>query len=119
MKQTTRKPVTAAARLNEGLNAARKQLTQVEKEIVTEARKQRRSLEKVLARVRSGADLKRLETRITSTATELQSRVLAMPREVLGALGVATSDDVAKLAKTMTKLSKRVDELSKARTGLS
>ena len=44
---TPKKPVTAVAaeRLTEGLGAARKQLLQVEKEIVTEAKKQRKSLE--------------------------------------------------------------------------
>ncbi len=117
MKQTPKKAVTAVAaeRLTEGLGVARKQLLQVEKDIVTEAKKQRRSLEKMLARVRSGDDLKVLEKRIATTATDLQKRVRTMPREVLGALGVATSDDVAKLSKNLTKLSKRVEDLSKAR----
>jgi hypothetical protein len=32
---------------------------------------------------------------------------------VLGALGVATSDDLQKLTKSLTKLSKRVDDLAK------
>jgi uncharacterized protein YukE len=115
MKPTPRKPVTAvaAARLNEGLSAAKKQLTQVEKDVVSEAKKQRKSLEKLLARVRSGQELKQLEKRIASTATQLQSRVKTMPREVLGALGVATSDDVQKLTRNLTKLTKRVDELAK------
>ncbi|MBE2253530.1 MAG: hypothetical protein IAE78_28640 [Myxococcus sp.] len=116
MKPTPKKPVTAAAaqRLNEGLGAAKKQLAAVEKEIVTEARKQRKSIEKVLARVRSGDDLKQLEKRIATTATGLQKRVRLMPREVLSVLGVATSDDMAKLSRNLTKLSKRVDALSKA-----
>jgi hypothetical protein len=118
MKPTPKKPVTAVAaqRLNEGLTAAKKQLTQVEKDIVSEAKKQRKSLEKVLARVRSGQDLKGLEKRITSTATDLQKSVKSMPREVLGALGVATSDDLQKLTKSLTKLSKRVDDLAKRQT---
>jgi len=71
--------------------------------------------EKMLARVRSGDDLKVIEKRIATTATDLQRRVRTMPREVLGALGVATSDDVARLSKNLTKLSKRVEDLSKAR----
>ena len=50
MKTASRKPVTAVAaqRLNEGLEAAKKQLADVEKDIVTEAKKQRKSIEKVL-----------------------------------------------------------------------
>jgi hypothetical protein len=70
MKTATKKPVTvvAAQRLNEGLEAAKKQLADVEKDIVTEAKKQRKSIEKVLTRVRSGNDLKQLEKRIASTA---------------------------------------------------
>ena len=121
MKTTPKKPVTAVAaqRLNEGLEAAKKQLTDVEKEIVTEAKKQRKSIERVLARVRSGNDLKKLEKRVASTATDLRKRVLLMPREVMSALGVATSDDMAKLTKNLTRLAKRVDELSKSRQTLS
>jgi polyhydroxyalkanoate synthesis regulator phasin len=117
MKPTPKKPVTvvAAQRLNEGLGVARKQLANVEKEIVTEARKQRKSIEKVLARVRSGSDLKQFERRITTTATDLRKRVMLMPREVMSALGVATSDDMAKLTRNLSKLSKRVDELAKSR----
>jgi polyhydroxyalkanoate synthesis regulator phasin len=38
-----------------------------------------------------------------------------MPRDVMNALGVATSDDMAKLTKNLTKLTKRVDELAKSR----
>lgn len=115
---TPKKAVTvvAAERFTEGLGAARKQLLQVEKEIVTEARKQRKSLEQVLDRVRSRKDLKILEKRITTTATDLQKRIQTMPREVLGALGVATSDDVAKLSKNLTRLTKRVDELTRKQT---
>lgn len=115
---TPKKPVTAVAaeRLTEGLGAARKQLLQVEKEIVTEAKKQRKSLEQVLDRVRSRKDLKILEKRIASTATDLQKRIHSMPREMLGALGVATSDDVAKLSKNLTRLTKRVDDLTKRQT---
>jgi hypothetical protein len=115
MKQAPKKPVTAVAaeRLNESLSAAKKQLNQVEKDVVSEAKKQRRSLEKLLARVRSRQDLKVLEKRIATTATELQTRVKTMPREVLGVLGVATSDDVQKLTRNLSRLTKRVDELAK------
>jgi len=121
MKPTTKKPVTAVAaqRLTEGLEAAKKQLHDVEKDIMTEAKKQRKSIEKVLTRVRSGNDLKHLEKRIASTATDLRKRVLLMPREVMNALGVATSDDMAKLTKNLTRLAKRVDELAKSRQTFS
>ncbi len=118
MKPTPKKPAVtavAAQRLTEGLEAAKQQLVDVEKEIVTEARKQRKSIEKVLTRVRRGNDLKQLEKRIASTATDLRKRVLMMPRDVMNALGVATSDDMAKLTKNLTKLTKRVDELAKSR----
>lgn len=116
MKPTTKKPVTAVAaeRLTEGLETARKQLIQVEKDIVSEAKKQRKSLEKVLERVRSRRDLKDFEKRITVTAADLQKRIQTMPREVLHTLGVATSDDFAKLTKNLTRLTKRVDELAKS-----
>lgn len=116
MKPTPKKAVTTVAteRLTEGLDAARKQLLQVEKEIVSEARKQRKSIEKVLARVRSRSDLKQLEQRIASTATDLQKRARTMPREVLGALGVATSDDLARLNKNLSRLARRVDALQKS-----
>lgn len=112
---TPKKPVTAVAaeRFTEGLGAARKQLLQVEKDIVAEAKKQRKSLEQVLDRVRSRRDLKILEKRISTTATDLQKRIQTMPREVLHTLGVATSDDVAKLSKNLTRLTKRVEELSR------
>lgn len=112
----TQKKLTPAARLTEGLSAARRQLVEVEQEIVAEARKQRQALEKVLGRVTNGAQLKTLERRVSTTAADLQRRVRSMPREVLGALGVATSDDVSKLSKSVSKLTKRVDALSKART---
>lgn len=114
--KTTKKPVTtlAAERLTERLNEARAQLKQVEADIVSEAKKQRRSLEKILDRVRRGEDLKLIERRITTTATDLQKKVRTMPREVLGVFGVATSDDVAKLSKSLNKLTKRVDALSKS-----
>ena len=122
MKPTLKKPAEtagAAQRLTEGLEAAKQQLFDVEKEIVTEARKQRKSIEKVLTRVRSGNDLKQLEKRLASTATDLRKRVLLMPRDVMNALGVATSDDMAKLTKNLTKLTKRVDELAKSRQTFS
>ncbi len=114
--KTTKKPVTtlAAERLTERLTEARAQLKQVEADIVSEAKKQRRSLEKILDRVRKGEDLKLIERRITTTATDLQKKVRTMPREVLGVLGVATSDDVSKLSKSLNKLTKRVDALSKS-----
>lgn len=97
------------------LGAAKKQLAQVEKDIVAEARKQRKSLEKALGRVTNANQLKSLEKRLSTTALDLQKRVKTMPREVLGVLGVATSDDVARITKSVTKLTKRVDEISKSR----
>jgi predicted regulator of amino acid metabolism with ACT domain len=117
MKQTTKKPVTAMAaeRFSEGLEAAKRQLTQVEKDIATEAKKQRKTIEKVIARVRSGQDLKLIEKQLTTKAADLQSRVRAVPRDVLSALGVATADDVAKLSRNLSKLAKRVDELTKTK----
>jgi hypothetical protein len=118
MKTPTKKaPVVLTEKLTERLSEARAQLKQVEQDIVTEAKKQRRSIEKVLDRVRRGDDLKILEKRISTTAADLQKRVRSMPHNVLGALGVATSDDVAKLSKNLNKLAKRVEGISK--TGAS
>ena len=66
-----------------------------------------------MERVKSGKELKLLEKRASEATREVKKRLDLLQGQVLGALGVASHDEVDQIGKELSRLSKKVDQLIK------
>ncbi|MGV3620407.1 MAG: hypothetical protein ACO1OB_06305 [Archangium sp.] len=82
------------------LEDARKRLLTFEKELVKRGRAQQKELEALIRGVRKGVPVKQIEKKAT-----------AAKQSVLGALGVASRDEILQLNRELARLSKKVDAL--------
>ena len=94
------------------LEGAQKQIRQFEKEVVTFGRTQQKELGRLVARVRSGKELKALEKRAQSATRELRGRLDRMEKSLLEAVGVASSAEVHKLSTEVSRLKKQLAKLA-------
>jgi phage tail tape-measure protein len=96
------------------LEVAQKQIRQFEKEVITFGRTQQRELEKLVARVRSGRELKALGKRAQTATRDLRNRLDRMEKSLLDAVGVASSAEVHKLSTEVSRLKKQLAKISPA-----
>jgi hypothetical protein len=95
------------------LEEARRRFDQYEKDLLELGLGQQRELEAVLARVRSGRDLRKLGQRASVAATEVRRRLDLVQGQVLSVLGVASQDQIREINRELSRLSKRVELLLK------
>jgi ABC-type transporter MlaC component len=95
------------------LETAQRSLKQFEKEAVTFGRSQQRELERLVARVRTGKELKALGKRAQTATRGLRTKFDKMERTVLEAVGVASSAEVHKLSSEVRALKKQLAQLSR------
>lgn len=120
-KQTTKSPAAEVqekvgevqAYVIDQLEEAKRRLVATERELVALGRTQQKEIEALLERVKSGKELKQLEKRATEASKEVKKRLDALQGQVLGALGVASHDEIEQLGKDLSRLSKKVDQLIK------
>ncbi len=93
----------------------KKRFVSLEKQLVKRGRAQQRELEVLLKGLRSGAPLRQLGRSATATSLEVKKQLTQLQGQVLGALGVASHSEIAKLNREFVKLSKKVDALAPRR----
>ncbi|MEW6431798.1 MAG: hypothetical protein AB1730_09850 [Myxococcota bacterium] len=93
------------------LEEARKRIQAFERELVKRGRAQQRELENVIKSIRSGRQLKVLERQATAATSEVKKRLDALQTSVLGALGVASREEMQQIHRELARLTKRVDTL--------
>ncbi|GMU61962.1 MAG: hypothetical protein AMXMBFR34_37250 [Myxococcaceae bacterium] len=93
------------------LEEARKRIQSFEKELVKRGRTQQKELESVIASIRSGKQLKKLEKQASAASGEVRKRLDGLQTTVLDALGVASRDEIRQIHREIARLSKRVDTL--------
>ncbi len=81
------------------LESARKRLLTVEKELAARGRSKQKDLEAALER--------------TKAAKVWKKQISALHHKMLDAFGVATHDDILHLGRDLSRLVKKVDQLSK------
>jgi polyhydroxyalkanoate synthesis regulator phasin len=97
----------------EQLEGAQKSLKQFEKDALKFGKAQQKELEHLVARVRSGKELKVLGKRAQTATRTLRTRFDKMERTVLEAVGVASSAEVHKLSAEVSRLKKQLAALSR------
>ncbi len=120
-KQTVKSPAAEVqekvgevqAYVIEQLEEARRRLIATERELVALGRTQQKEIEALLERVKSGKELKLLEKRASEATREVKKRLDLLQGQVLGALGVASHEEVDQIGKELSRLSKKVDQLLK------
>lgn len=95
------------------LEDAKKRLLGFEKELVKRGRAQQKELESLIRSVRKGAPVKRIEKQ----ASAAKKRLDGLQTSVLGALGVASRNEISQLNRELAKLSKKVDGLVTKKAG--
>ena len=95
---------------------AEKRVLELEKEVVTRARQQRRELKALVARIQSGKELKAWSRRASIAGTQVKKRLGGFQQTFVSGLGVASAAQVAELNKELSKLAKKVEGLRKKPT---
>ena len=112
-KQTNHSsPVAEVQNLVVGqLEEARKRIVHFEKELVKRGRAQQKEIESLIKGVRSGKQLKQIEKQAVAVGSEVKKRLDGLQDQILGALGVASHDEIVELNRELVRLSKKVDLL--------
>lgn len=93
------------------LEEARKRVVAFEKELVKRGRAQQRELEGLIRELRAGKPVKQLEKQANAAGHEVKKRLDGLQDQVLGALGVASKQEITQLNRELARLSKKVDAL--------
>ena len=93
------------------LEEARKRIVHFEKELVKKGRAQQKEIESLIKGVRSGKQLKQIEKQAVAVGSEVKKRLDGLQDQILGALGVASHDEIVELNRELVRLSKKVDQL--------
>lgn len=93
------------------LEEARKRVVAFEKELVKRGRAQQRELEALIRDLRAGKPVKQLEKQANAASHEVKKRLDGLQDQVLGALGVASKQEISQLNRELARLSKKVDAL--------
>jgi predicted nucleic acid-binding Zn-ribbon protein len=94
------------------LEGAQKQIRQFEKDVVSFGKTQQKELERLVARVRSGKDIKALNKRAQTATKDLRTRLDRMEKSLLDAVGVASSAEVHKLSGEVARLKKQLAKMA-------
>ncbi len=97
----------------EQLEEARRQVLHFEKEILTKGKAQRREMEQLIKRVRSGKELKAIRTRADKAGGEVKKAFDGLQSKVVSAVGVASQTQVQEINKELNRLAKKIDGLVK------
>lgn len=97
------------------LEDARKQLVKFEKELAARGKQQRKDIEAVIAQVKSGRQLKALKTQANEVGSEVKKRLDGLQGKLVQAAGVASVAQVKEINRELTKLSKKLETLTKKR----
>jgi ribosomal protein L17 len=95
------------------LEDARKQLVRFEKEVVARGKAQRKEIEKLLTRAKSGKDIEQLKKSANEAAHEVTKLFDGIQHRLVEAVGVASKDQVEQIKGDLNRLTKKIDALLK------
>ncbi len=95
------------------LEDARKQLVRFEKDLVARGKAQRKELEQLINRAKSGKELKQLKSRANEATLEVKKVFDGIQHRLVEAVGVASKDQVEQIKGDLNRLSKKIDSLLK------
>src|SRR5689334_20342200 len=93
------------------LEEARKQIVRFEKEMVTRGKQQRKELESLISRVKSGKEIKALKSQANEVSHEVKHKLEGLQGKLVQAVGVASQSQVKQINKELTRLSKKLETL--------
>src|SRR4051812_34912564 len=93
------------------LEEARKQIVRFEKELAARGKHQRKELEGLISRVKSGKELKALKTQANEVTHEVKKRFDGLQGKLVKAVGVASQAQVKEINRELNKLSKKLETL--------
>ncbi len=91
------------------LEEARKQVLRFEKELAARGKHQRKELEGLISRVKSGKELKALKTQANEVTHEVKKRFDGLQGKLVQAVGVASQAQVKEINHELTRLSKKLE----------
>jgi hypothetical protein len=93
------------------LEEARKQIVRFEKELAARGKQQRKELEGLISRVKSGKEIKALKSQANEVGSEVRKRLDGFQGKLVQAVGVASQSQVKEINRELSKLSKKLDAL--------
>lgn len=91
------------------LEEARKQVVRFEKELAARGKHQRKELEGLIARVKSGRELKALKSQANEVSHEVKKRFDGLQGKLVKAVGVASQSQVKEINRELSRLSKKLE----------
>ena len=91
------------------LEEAKKQVLRFEKELAAKGKHQRKELEGLIARVKSGKELKALKTQANEVTHEVKKRFDGLQGKLVQAVGVASQAQVKEINRELNRLSKKLE----------
>lgn len=95
------------------LEDARKQLVRFEKDLLARGKQQRKELEQLINRAKSGKEIKQLKTKANEATVEVKKVFDGLQHRLVEAVGVASKDQVEQIKGDLNRLSKKIDALLK------
>ncbi|MFT3843130.1 MAG: hypothetical protein QM723_39465 [Myxococcaceae bacterium] len=95
------------------LEDARKQLVRFEKDLLARGKQQRKELEQLINRAKSGKEIKQLKTKANEATVEVKKVFDGIQHRLVEAVGVASKDQVEQIKGDLNRLSKKIDALLK------
>ena len=95
------------------LDDAREQLVRFEKELAARGKAQRKEIEAVISRVKSGRQLKALKSQANDMGTEVWKRLDGLQGKLVAASGVASAAQVKEINRELSRLAKKLDALAR------
>jgi ElaB/YqjD/DUF883 family membrane-anchored ribosome-binding protein len=101
------------------LEEARKQIVRFEKELAQRGKQQRKEIEALISRVKSGKELKALKSQANEVTHQVRKRIDGLQGKVIQAVGVASQSQVKDINRELNRLSKKLDVLVGKKSGIN